>query len=66
MKKIFYNLNGSSYYILFGEKGKSAFLCNVDKKEYIICEVLEDFSWHNGNYFFDFNKAYEYWMKQNG
>ena len=63
--KLFYNINGNTYYILFGKKGKKAFLCNVDCEQYVICQVLEENSWHYGNYFFNFKEAYEAWEEMN-
>lgn len=66
MEKLFHNLNGSTYYILFGKIGEKAFLCNINKDEYVIVAMLEENSWYHGNYFFDFDKAYEYWREQNG
>lgn len=61
MKNLFYNNNGNVYYILFGEKGKRAFLCNVNYKQYVICSILEENSWWQGQYFEDFEEAYEEW-----
>ena len=52
---LFYNINGNAYYILFGKKGEKAFLCNVDYKQYVICQLLEENSWWHGNYYFDFD-----------
>lgn len=66
MKKIFHNINGNSYYILFGTKGKRAFLCNLEKNnsaQYVICAILEENSWWQGSYFEDFEDAYNYWKE---
>ena len=40
--------------------------CDINKEEYVIVAMLEENSWYHGNYFFDFDKAYEYWREQNG
>lgn len=64
MNKIFNNVNGNSYYILFGGKGKRTFLCDLNENSptpYVICAILEENSWWQGNYFKDFDDAYEYW-----
>ena len=53
-KKLFYNNNGNTYYILFGEKGKKSFLCNIERQQYVICAVLEENSWWQGSYFENF------------
>ena len=64
MDKIFYNINGNSYYVLFGGKGQKSFLCNLENNsnaKYVICAMLENNSWWHGNYFNDFEEAYESW-----
>jgi len=61
MKKIFYNINGNTYYILFGTKGERAFLCNVNLEQYVICAILEEDSWWQGQYFDNFEEAYKEW-----
>ncbi len=61
MNKLFYNMKGNVYYILFGEKGKKALLCNVEYEQYVICEMLEEYSWWHGSYFNTFEEAYEAW-----
>lgn len=58
---LFYNENGEIYYILFGQKGKKAFLCNVNRKQYVICQLLEEKNWFHGNYYCDFEEAYNVW-----
>jgi hypothetical protein len=66
-KSIFYNENGNTYYILFGEKGKKSFLCKINDNyaaKYVICAVLEENSWCLGEYFDDFNEAYNCWKGQ--
>ena len=63
MGKIFHNINGNSYYVLFGSKGKRAFLCNLNSEQYVICAMLEENSWWQGNYFQDFEEAYNYWKE---
>ncbi len=66
MGKIFNNTNGNSYYILFGGIGKRSFLCKITNNEcvqYVICAILEDNSWWQGNYYESFEEAYEYWRK---
>ncbi len=63
MEKIFHNINGNSYYVLFGSKGKRAFLCNLNSEQYVICAMLEENSWWQGNYFQDFEEAYNYWKE---
>lgn len=61
MNKLFYNMNGNTYYILFGGKGKKAFLCNVEYEQYVICQMLEEYSWWQGSYFEEFEEAYQAW-----
>lgn len=64
MEKIFKNENGNSYYILFGEKGKRAFLCKINDNgcaQYVICAKLEENSWWQGSYYDDFDEAYKDW-----
>ena len=64
MEKIFRNMNGQIYYILFGEIGKRSFLCNLfdnENAKYVICAILEENSWWQGSYFNDFEEAYKYW-----
>ena len=66
MDRIFYNMNGNSYYILFGGKGKRSFLCKINDNgcaQYVICAILEENSWWQGNYFDNFDEAYEYYKK---
>lgn len=66
MDKIFYNSNGNSYYILFGGKGKRTFLCNLNNNSsanFVICAILEENSWWQGNYYESFEEAYEDWRK---
>lgn len=66
MNKIFNNENGNSYYILFGKKGERAFLCNLNDNysaKYVICAILEENSWWQGQYFDTFDEAYEVWKK---
>ena len=63
MEKIFHNINGNSYYVLFGSKGKRAFLCNLNSEQYVICAMLEENSWWQGNYFQDFEEEYNYWKE---
>lgn len=64
MKKLFHNMNGYTYYILFGKRGEKAFLCNVDIEQYVICAILEEHSWWQGEYFNNFEEAYKEWNKQ--
>lgn len=61
MKKLFYNVNGNTYYILFGGIGMKSFLCNVSIEQYVICAILESNSWWQGSYFNNFEEAYEKW-----
>lgn len=66
MDKIFHNSNGNSYYILFGGKGKRTFLCNLNSNgsaSFVICAILEESSWWQGNYYESFEEAYEDWRK---
>ena len=63
-ERIFVNTNGNTYYILFGEKGKSSFLCKINDNssaQYVICAILEENTWWQGNYFEDFEEAYKSW-----
>lgn len=64
MDKLFHNVNGHIYYILFGKKGEMAFLCNINIEQYVICSILEENSWWQGQYFNNFEEAYEQWNKQ--
>lgn len=67
MEKIFYNTNGNSYYILFGGKGQRSFLCKINDNscsQYVICAILEENSWWQGNYYESFEEAYEDWRKK--
>lgn len=66
MKNMFFNSNGNAYYILFGKIGETAFLCDINKDEYIIVAMLEQNSWYHGNYFYNFEDAYNYWRRENG
>lgn len=64
MDRVFYNMNGNVYYILFGGKGKKSFLCNLNNNrgaKYVICAILEEHSWWQGSYFENFEEAYEDW-----
>lgn len=66
MDRIFYNMNGNSYYILFGGKGKRSFLCKINDNgcaQYVICAILEENSWWQGNYYESFEEAYEDWRE---
>lgn len=60
-KKFFYNENGNTYYILFGEKGQKSFLCNIERQQFVICAILEEHSWWQGSYFENFEEAYKSW-----
>lgn len=64
MEKIFYNTNGNVYYVLFGGKGEKSFLCNVNREQYVICKILKDYSWYYGQYFENFEQAYEVWQEK--
>lgn len=61
MDKLFYNANGNTYYVLFGSKREKAFLCNISHEQYVICQMLEDNSWWQGEYFNNFEEAYKKW-----
>ena len=63
--KLFYNINGNTYYVLFGKKGEKAFLCNINCNQYVICQLLEENSWLHGNYYCDFEEAYDDWKEMN-
>ncbi len=63
MNRLFYNLNGNTYYILFGKEGERAFLCNINTEQYVICAILEENAWWQGQYFNNFEEAYEKWNK---
>lgn len=62
-KKLFFNNNGSTYYILFGGKGKKSFLCNIERQQFVICAILEENSWWQGSYFENFEEAYKKWQE---
>ena len=59
MSKLFYNLNGNTYYILFGKRKERALLCNIDTEQYVICQILEENNWWHGEYFYNFDEAYK-------
>lgn len=61
MNKIFYNLNGEAYYVLFGKKKEKSLLCNLKTEQYVICEILEENTWWQGSYFYTFDEAYKNW-----
>lgn len=61
MNKIFYNINGQIYYVLFGGKGEKSLLCNVNEEQYVICQLLEENSWWQGSYFNKFEEAFKTW-----
>lgn len=61
MNKIFCNENGNSYFILFGGNGKTSFLCNLNEEEYVICALLQKTNWWQGDYFNNFEEAYNCW-----
>lgn len=63
--KLFYNANENMYFVLFGKEGEKAFLCNVNYEQYVICQLLEKNSWWHGNYYFNFEEAYETWKEMN-
>ena len=51
------------YFLLFGEVGKPAMLLDTESNEIVICETLENNSWIHGNYYFNFERAYEEWKE---
>lgn len=63
MERLFINNNGECYHILFGQIGSPALLSNMNEKQYVICRILEENSWWHGEYFSDFDEAYEYYKK---
>ncbi len=63
MNKLFRNENGNTYYILFGGKREKSFLCNINQEQYVICAILEENSWWQGQYFDSFEEAYKEWNK---
>lgn len=63
MEKLFSNINGNSYAIIQGGKGKKSLLMNLYREQYVVCAILEENSWWQGNYFDNFEEAYEYYKK---
>ncbi len=63
MEKLFLNMNGNSYAIVQGGKGKKSLLMNLNYEQYVVCAMLEENSWWQGNYFDNFDEAYEYYKK---
>ena len=63
MEKLFLNMNGNSYAIVQGGKGKKSLLMNLNYEQYVVCAMLEENSWWQGTYFDNFDEAYEYYKK---
>lgn len=63
MEKLFLNINGNSYAIIQGGKGKKSLLMNLYREQYVVCAILEENSWWQGDYFDNFEEAYEYYKK---
>lgn len=63
MEKLFLNANGNSYAIVQGGKGKKSLLMNLNYEQYVVCAMLEENSWWQGNYFDNFDEAYRYYQK---
>ena len=63
MEKLFSNINGNSYAIIQGGKGKKSLLMNLYREQYVVCAILGENSWWQGNYFDNFDEAYEYYKK---
>ena len=63
MEKLFSNINGNSYAIIQGGKGKKSLLMNLYHEQYVVCAILEENSWWQGDYFDNFEEAYEYFKK---
>ncbi len=63
MEKLFSNINGNSYAIIQGGKGKKSLLMNLYREQYVVCAILEENSWWQGDYFDNFEEAYEYYKK---
>ena len=63
MEKLFLNMNGNSYAIVQGGKGKKSLLMNLNYEQYVVCAILEENSWWQGDYFDNFEEAYEYYKK---
>lgn len=63
MEKLFSNINGNSYAIIQGGKGKKSLLMNLYREQYVVCAILEENSWWQGDYFDNFDEAYEYYKK---
>lgn len=64
MEKLFSNMNGNSYAIIQGGKGKKSLLMNLYSEQYVVCAKLEENSWWQGNYFDNFEEAYEYYKNR--
>lgn len=60
---MFLNMNGNSYAIVQGGKGKKSLLMNLNYEQYVVCAMLEENSWWQGNYFDNFDEAYRYYQK---
>lgn len=64
MRRLFQNRNGNNYCILFGSKGGPALLINMSEDKYVVVAILQDYDWWQGNYFNNFEDAYEFWNKR--
>ena len=64
MERLFVNSNGRSYAIVKGGKGKRSLLINIYSNECVVCAILEDDSWWQGNYFEDFDEAYKFFKEE--
>lgn len=59
----FDNKNGKRYWKIFGEAGKPGLLISLTDEtdygpKYIVAGVMESASWYGGQYFADFDEAY--------
>ena len=62
MKRLFKNVNGNNYCILFGKIGEPALLINMSEDKYVIVGVLQEKDWWQGTYFDNFEDAYKEWQ----
>ena len=66
MKKLYVNSNGQVYYLLFGKIGKPSLLLNMNYDQYVVVRMLEKNSWWHGEYFINFDDAYDFYKEKFG
>lgn len=63
-----FNQNGTTYCVVEGEIGKPGLLVRLDTKPcpYIVASILEEQSWHSGEYYGSFREAWKDYAKRVG